>query len=66
LLLDRVQRLAPWPVEWLDPAPAIARRIDDLLGPAGDHTPPAASRAFFTSGKPPAAVLQRFGIESDG
>src|SRR5207244_7580857 len=26
LLLDRLTRLAPWPVDWIDPAPAIARR----------------------------------------
>src|SRR5262249_27241246 len=35
LLLDRLKRLAPWPVTWIDPAPAIARRVLDLLGPAG-------------------------------
>src|ERR1700748_2158066 len=34
LLLDRFMKLAPWPVEWIDPAPAIARRAADLLGPA--------------------------------
>ena len=41
LLLDRLQRLAPWPVHFIDPAPAIARRVVDLLGrpPAtGDRT----------------------------
>src|SRR5262249_34996410 len=27
LLLDRLVRLAPWPVAWIDPAPAIARRV---------------------------------------
>ena len=26
LLLDLFRRLAPWPVEWIDPAPAIAQR----------------------------------------
>src|ERR1700709_1421456 len=33
LLLDRLTRLAPWPVDWIDPAPALARRVSDLLGP---------------------------------
>ena len=33
LLLDRFERLAPWPVRWIDPAPAIARRVVDLVGP---------------------------------
>jgi glutamate racemase len=33
LLLDRLASLAPWPVEWNNPAPAIARRVADLLWP---------------------------------
>ncbi|MDN3592856.1 glutamate racemase [Methylobacterium adhaesivum] len=33
LLLARFQALAPWPVTWIDPAPAIARRVIQLLGP---------------------------------
>jgi glutamate racemase len=36
LLLPRLRRLAPWPVVWLDPAPAVARRVDQILGPALD------------------------------
>ncbi len=37
LLLERLERVAPWPVTWIDPAPAIARRVVQLLGdaPAG-------------------------------
>lgn len=31
-LLDVFQKLAPWPVNWIDPAPAIARRLTDVLG----------------------------------
>jgi glutamate racemase len=64
LLLDRLRQLAPWPVNFIDPAPAIARRVVDLLG----ATPPSAGqgtrRAIFTSGRPPAAVLDRFGIRA--
>src|SRR5476651_2810439 len=37
LLMDRFVRLAPWPVDWIDPAPAIARRVVDLLGPPGSE-----------------------------
>ena len=37
LLMDRLVRLAPWPVDWIDPAPAIARRVSDLLGPPGSE-----------------------------
>ena len=32
LLQARMERLAPWPVAWIDPAPAIARRVTQLLG----------------------------------
>jgi glutamate racemase len=31
LLLDRLKAIAPWPVEWIDPAPAIARRVVQVL-----------------------------------
>jgi glutamate racemase len=32
LLLPRLAQLAPWPVTWIDPAPAIARRVVQLIG----------------------------------
>ncbi len=37
LLLPALERVAPWPVTWIDPAPAIARRVVQLIGdaPAG-------------------------------
>ena len=31
LLLDEIRQVAPWPVTYIDPAPAIARRVSDLL-----------------------------------
>ncbi len=31
LLKEKFVRLAPWPVHWIDPAPAIARRADQVL-----------------------------------
>jgi glutamate racemase len=65
LLLERLQRLAPWPVEWLDPAPAIARRVADLIGEFEGASTDTAPLAVFTSGKPPLQVLQRFGLESE-
>ena len=52
LLLDRLTRLAPWPVDWIDPAPAIARRVSDLLGPAGDASDTAGAEMIFTSKRP--------------
>jgi glutamate racemase len=65
LLIDRLRRLAPWPVNFLDPAPAIARRVDDLLGPAPSASQAGTTRAIFTSGRPPAAALARFGIAAE-
>jgi len=49
LLQDRLTRLAPWPVTWIDPAPAIARRVSDLLGPPGEETDRAGAEMVFTS-----------------
>jgi glutamate racemase len=66
LLLDRMEKLAVWPVNWIDPAPAIARRVVDLLGPPAPGGPPLRARSVFTSGRPPAptlaAALARFGL----
>ena len=66
LLLERFRELAPWPVEWLDPAPAIARRVADLMRnrqPAASAPPP---RIVFTSGRLPspmlAAALSKYGF----
>ncbi len=50
LLLDRLIRLAPWPVAWIDPAPAIARRVAALLG-AGGGSSEGGTRLIFTSGR---------------
>jgi len=52
LLLERFMKLAPWPVEWIDPAPAIARRVADLLGPAAGEARNDRAAMFFTSNKP--------------
>ena len=69
LMLERLTRLAPWPVQYLDPAPAIARRATDLLGQAIAGAPRPPARALFTSGRVPApvlaAALARFGF-ADG
>ncbi len=51
LLLERMKRLAPWEVAWIDPAPAIARRVGALLGPIEPNAMglPAETTALFTS-----------------
>jgi glutamate racemase len=71
LLLSRLERLAPWPVSFIDPAPAIARRVVELIGPpAPSETPSAIASAeiMFTSGRPPSEALKvtlaRFGLVS--
>jgi len=59
LLLDVFTRLAPWPVRWIDPAPAIARRADHILSERFPiHAIRDAAFAFvFTSGATPAPRL---------
>lgn len=58
--------LAPWPVQWIDPAPAIARRAAAVAG----NTPvtPIRGRAYLTSGKtwprPVAGLLDQIGLEA--
>ncbi|MCC6946314.1 MAG: glutamate racemase [Bradyrhizobiaceae bacterium] len=55
LILPQLEQYAPWPVTWIDPAPAIARRASQLLGAEG---PPVdrTAKTYFTSGNgaPPA------------
>jgi glutamate racemase len=54
LLAERLRRLAPWPVSWIDPAPAIARRMLEILKSPEDRPhshPEGARRAVFTSGQ---------------
>lgn len=51
LLLPAMERLAPWPVTWIDPAPAIARRVLSLAGgPLVPHEGDEAALAVFTHG----------------
>jgi glutamate racemase len=55
LLLDEMKAVAPWPVTYVDPAPAIARRVGDVLGDATirEHPPSAIERdmVLLTSSK---------------
>jgi glutamate racemase len=57
LLLKRFRTLAPWPVTWLDPAPAIARRVVDLIGPPSSTNAEGRARLIFTSGRAPSPAL---------
>jgi len=66
-LLNRMRKAAPWPVDWIDPAEAIARRAVALVtAPAGDVME-HIDHAFFTSGEPPASLrrlMRGFGFVS--
>jgi glutamate racemase len=61
LLVDRFDRLAPWPVRWLDPAPAIARRTANVLADQGFAVGVGIAREpgqmIFSSGKVPSPAL---------
>lgn len=59
LLLTQLQNLAPWPVTFVDPAPAIARRVADLAAshPAGSSN--GGARFLLTSGRTPPESLRQ-------
>ena len=56
LILDRLVKAAPWPVNWIDPAAAIARRASSLIAEGGEATG-LPIEAYFTSGKQPTPAL---------
>jgi glutamate racemase len=49
----------PWTVDWIDPAPAIARRVGSLLGPPNAHGEEPEAQFRFTSGQAPNPVLAK-------
>ena len=59
------ERLAPWPVEWIDPASAIARRVVAVAGATAAEGE-GGGQAFLTSGKawpePLSDQLRRLGL----
>jgi glutamate racemase len=60
LVADRIERLSPWPVGFVDPAQAIARRLDALIGAARPDAPTShEGTAIFTSGDEPPPALQK-------
>ena len=70
-LANRMRKMAPWPVDWLDPAEAIARRALSLLDDRGGEmsAAPRGSElrdiAVFTSGRTDFAtrrLMQGFGL----
>jgi glutamate racemase len=65
-MANTFRRLAPWPVDWLDPAEAIARRARSLVPEiAGAVHPDNFDFAVFTSGNPDfptKRLMQGFGL----
>lgn len=64
LLLPELQAVAPWPVAWIDPAPAIARRLAGVLGPvagaaASGSAPRVADSVVSTDGRDLAELFVR-------
>ena len=67
-MANMFRRLAPWPVDWLDPAEAIARRARTLVPHVADAVhPDNFDFAVFTSGNPDFAtrrLMQGFGLST--
>lgn len=65
-LANRMRKTAPWPVDWIDPAEAIARRALSLLSQrAVERFDATDDVAVFTSGNPDAAqrrLMHGFGL----
>ena len=70
-LVNRMRKTAPWPVDWIDPAEAIARRALSLLmeidGKSGEQAlrGEGPDLAVFTSGRADFAtcrLMQGFGL----
>ena len=63
-LVHEMRKLAPWPVDWLEPAEAIARRALSLIG-GSDAWDTREDVAIMTSGLPPPPLeklLAGFGL----
>lgn len=71
-LINRMRKTAPWPVDWIDPAEAIARRALSLLAevaPSDSTEQPDLEDdiAIFTSGNPHFStkrLMGGFGLEA--
>lgn len=51
-LANTLRKIAPWPVDWLDPAEAIARQAAKMLPDIAPGLPEGFDRAIFTGGEP--------------
>jgi len=66
-LAEHFRRLSPWPVAWIDPSPAIARRVASVANGRNCTSAGIQGRALLTSGKrwPAAldALLRRLALD---
>lgn len=68
-LVNEMRKIAPWPVDWLDPAYAVAQQARRLLAQVDkDHIPAIEARtiaaqdlAIMTSGQPSSAISRLLG-----
>ncbi|MGL4489952.1 MAG: glutamate racemase [Rhizobiaceae bacterium] len=65
-LVNRMRKTAPWPVDWIDPAEAIARRaltVLETIAPIAHGTEPVLEDdvAVFTSGAPEFSLRRLMG-----
>jgi glutamate racemase len=64
-LVNRMRKMAPWPVDWIDTSEAIARRAASLIRLKDTTEIAENDQAVFTSGKPgplTAKLLKGFGL----
>jgi glutamate racemase len=61
-LVNRMRKMAPWPVDWIDTSEAIARRASDLLQAKAGHETGDFQQgediAYFTSGQQNSETVQ--------
>lgn len=64
-LVNEMRKLAPWPVDWLDPAEAVARHaltiLSDTHGIKNSDTTPPGDIAIMTSSTPPDTIVRLLG-----
>ena len=64
-LVNRMRKMAPWPVDWIDTSEAIARRATSLMEPLDTPEMSEEDVVVFTSGKPDpltSKLLRGFGL----
>lgn len=64
-LVNRMRKMAPWPVDWIDTSEAIARRAASLITTAEPSETASQDIAYFSGGQPDdltAKLLRGFGL----